>query len=130
MPVVFYSSIAHVIIDDNGYNDIDYKFIKNNSETFVRDWCDFLEVPAIGLMHYNSKDFILTPLVYVKSVDTLFWENACASGTAAIGEWYYSKNEKSEIMNLTIRQPSGAVLETFADKSGRVYLKGKVTTKI
>lgn len=33
LPVVFYSSIAHVIIGDNG--DVDYEFIKNNAETFA-----------------------------------------------------------------------------------------------
>lgn len=127
LPVVFYSRIAHIIIQD----DVGIKSIhdKERAELTIKKYCDFLKVPALGMMYFNSKDANLVPLVYVKSVDTLFWENSCASGTTAVGAWIFSNNNENNIgktLKINVNQPSKAVLTIYNDDNGSIYLKGNV----
>ena len=123
-PVIFFSSIAHVIIK----NDLDNTFLKSYAESEIKKWCEFLNVKSLGIMYYDENDKKLTPLVYVKSVDTLFWENACASGTAAIGYWL--SYEKNDLVNIDVVQPSKSILTVFTDENKNLYLKGKINCDI
>lgn len=127
LSVVFYSRIAHIIIQD----DVGIKSIhdKEGAELTIKKYCDFLKVPALGMMYFNSKDSNLVPLVYVKSVDTLFWENSCASGTTAVGAWIFSNNNENNIgksLKINVNQPSKAVLTIYNDDNGSICLKGNV----
>lgn len=127
LPVVSFEGISHVIIIDDGSNQSN--FTKEEAESVIKEWCDFLNVPALGMMYFNSKDSNLVPLVYVKSVDTLFWENSCASGTTAVGAWVFSNNNENNIgksLKINVNQPSKAVLTIYNDDNGSIYLKGNV----
>lgn len=127
LPVVFYSRIAHIIIQDDG--GIKPIHDKEGAELTIKKYCDFLKVPALGMMYFNSKDSNLVPLVYVKSVDTLFWENSCASGTTAVGAWLFNKeneNNAAKRLKIDVNQPSGAILTIYNNKNGSIYLKGEV----
>ena len=64
----------------------------------------------------------LTPLVFVPAVDTLFWENSCASGTAAIGAWLQKR--KGVRVEASFSQPAG-VLRVEADGE-TLILRGSV----
>lgn len=127
LPVVFYSSIAHVIILDDG--DLQSKPNKEAAESIIKECCDFLKIPALGIMHFNSKDSNLVPLVYVKAVDTLFWENSCASGTTAVGAWLFNRDNAANGKKcgcIDVKQPSKAILTISSGENGSIYLKGKV----
>ena len=126
LPVVYFSSIAHIIVADNE-KSIDSRFEKERSESLIKGWGEFLKVPALGIMHYNMSDKSIEPLVYVKSVDTLFWENSCASGTTAVGAWLSHKS--NEIIDLNIEQPCGLDLRVFTDKDKNIFLRGSVECK-
>ena len=41
-------------------------------------------------MLLDKETMSLTPLVYVSSPETLFWESSCASGTCAAAVWLSS----------------------------------------
>ena len=58
---------------------------------------------------------ILIPLVYIPEIDTLFWENACASGSLAVGDYLY-KQKGSKIEQL-LKQPGGEITVTV-DENG------------
>ena len=77
------------------------------------------------------KEYIkIYPIVWVKQIDTLFFENACGSGTIAtsmVETWLTQKSSKDQIM-----QPSGEFLETEItikdNKIKRAILKGEIET--
>ena len=126
LPVVFFSGIAHVVFLEDGM--VESRFVKE-AESLIKEWCDFLKVPALGMMHFNLKESNLVPIVYVKSVDTLFWENSCASGTTAVGAWVFSKQNATncvKLSNIDMKQPSMAILTIYNDENGSIYLKGNV----
>jgi diaminopimelate epimerase len=65
----------------------------------------------------------LTPLVYVPGGGTVFWENACASGSAAAGMYLAAK--QGAPLSLTLRQPGGS-LRVDCGAEGKTWLYGSV----
>ena len=119
-PVVFLDSIAHVIVE----NDKHKTFEKETAEKKIKEWCKYLNVPALGIMNYDLERSELTPLVYVKSIDTLYWENSCASGTAAVA--YYLDSKSKAAINIKVKQAGGKYLEAFTTADKKLFLKGRV----
>ena len=175
--VVYFDGIDHIMYDR--YIKVDeYELseeLKKYLEENIKKWCEFLKVPAVGVMvlsgikacnpyklplcnvnqvvrdddahivrDYDNVAHIvrddegstivrpydkvielkMIPLVYVKSVDTLYWESSCASGTTAVGA-YFAK-DTNKCVNINVRQPSGEILNITCENDGRLLLKGKV----
>lgn len=118
---VDFDGISHFIIDIKTVKDKDsiFKLIKNHMEGEDYD--------AFGIMFYDFDTDFLTPLVYVKATDSLFWERSCASGTSAVASalsYIYSKE-----LNLDISQPGGVLSIQTRLKYGvisDISLNGKV----
>lgn len=68
-------------------------------------------VPAAGVI-FVSKTPVgirIDPVVWVKNIKTLFYETACASGTAAISIALALQNQSS-LVNLKVIQPTGRTI--------------------
>ncbi len=108
MTVVRMEGISHIVIESfSGLYSL--KDDKQAAEQLVRDWCSELGADCLGLMFLegDGTSWKLTPLVYVPGADTMFWENSCASGTAAVGMYMASKLE--ETVDMTINEPAGTM---------------------
>lgn len=130
-PVVFFKGIAHVIIDkkliDKKKNDIiiSKDSYNNYYENKIKKWCNILNVKALGILLCDFGNMInMIPLVYVKSIDTLYLESSCASGTTAIGAYLKDKTKKE--ININIKQPSGVELNIESKNDNKLLLRGKV----
>ena len=96
--------------------------LKNYFENKIKSYCDFLNVESLGIIFYDKNKNSITPLVYVKNADTLYWENSCASGSIAVYEYLKIKNAE-----LSILQPCNEYLKIF-EKNNKLYLSGEVRT--
>ena len=118
---VDFDGISHFIIDIKTVNDKDYIF------KLIKYYMEGEDYEAFGIMFYDFDIDYLTPLVYVKATDSLFWERSCASGTSAIGStlsYIYSKE-----VDLDVSQPGGILNIQTRLKYGvisDISLKGKV----
>lgn len=63
------------------------------------------EVKPTGYMYLDGN--VLNPLVYIPEIDTLFWENACASGAIAVGDYLYRSTGEDIDLDLTL--PGGTM---------------------
>ena len=70
--------------------------------------CEGLDVTKTYAFENKENKVKMLPLVYVKDVDTLYWESSCASGTTALGAYLYKKIKKEVSVNVI--QPSGTTL--------------------
>lgn len=113
--IVFFPGIAHVIAEQ--------PMERETVERLAPQWCAFLQAQALGVMQFDRTQNRLTPLVYVPQADTLFWENSCASGTAAVG--YFLHAQSAAAMDAAICQPGGT-LRVTTDADGALYLHGSV----
>jgi len=115
LPVVMFEGMYHVIF--TGVLE------KEAAEKAVKFWCNDMNAPAMGIMMLDEETDTLTPLVYVKDLDSLYWEHSCGSGTAAAGFYYYNKFKATVTKHF--KEPSGT-LTIEADADGKLFLSGKV----
>ena len=92
--------------------------------------------PALGVMFCSSdikKDggasiCTMTPVVYVKDVDTTYFEGSCGSGTTACAS-SFGLDQGDGIHHFVFRQPAGTIEATAHISEGQVekiYIEGKV----
>lgn len=88
-------------------------------------------VPAAGVMFTTDYEkFIeLKPVVWVRDIETLFYETACASGTAAVGIWKSIQN-KNKLTKVKVKQPTGKIIGAEITKKKDclldVYIDGEI----
>ncbi|MBQ0133577.1 MAG: hypothetical protein KBS46_00300 [Clostridiales bacterium] len=117
LPLVRFAGISHLISDGI--------LARQEAEENIRRWCAQLGADCLGVMLYDRLRGQLAPLVYVANIDTLFWENSCASGSAAVGVWLYAREGKS--VSASFSEPGG-VLAAECDGENLI-LRGSVRLK-
>ena len=124
LPLVRMEGIAHLIVEP-GSAFFALLNAPERAERAVRRWASELKVEALGLMFLEAEgmDERLTPLVFVPVSDTLFWENSCASGSAAVG--MYLARKTGAIVAMTLREPGGSLRVESNSKTGETWLYGK-----
>ncbi len=95
---------------------------KQAAEKAIKVWCQALNVQALGIMLLSENNRRVTPLVYVPTADTLFWESSCASGTAATAAAL--AHGKTDEQHYQFDEPGGRL--TVAISPNRLLLSGRV----
>ena len=113
LPVVLGEGIYHAVL----VGEVD----DSTAETIVRELCDELKAEAMGLMQVDFEAGTMKPLVYVPDANTLFWENSCGSGTAAVGAYLWKTTGGA--VSIPLRQ-KGGTLRVAADEAGNITLQG------
>lgn len=125
LPVVRMQGIAHVIIEpDSGFFGL--KDDPALAETLLRGWCGVLGAECLGMMFLGEGAALrrLTPLVYVPGADTMFWENSCASGSAAAG--IYLAAQAGTPVDVTFDEPAGRLRVESDPLAKKTVLHGSV----
>jgi diaminopimelate epimerase len=99
--------ITHMIVNNN-----DYRHLYELEEELKKESFEMLEKygltdePAAGVMYLekNAKGYVIHPIVYVKAINTLFYETACGSGTTAVGLYEGALTRNN--VDINIMQPS------------------------
>ena len=126
LPLVRMEGISHLIIG----TESPFFALKEDREAAgqaVKIWCEACQAPGLGMMFLEEADggYHLTPLVYIPGGDTLFWENSCASGSAATGILLAARS--GHAADLTLQEPGG-ILRVQSDPAGReTWLFGKAS---
>lgn len=123
LPIVEMEGISHIIIEpDSGFFGI--KEDKTLAETLLRQWCGVLGADCLGMMFLGEGAALrpMTPLVYVPGADTMFWENSCASGSAAAGMYLAAK--AGSPVDVTFDEPAGRLRVESDPATGRTILHG------
>lgn len=123
LPIVRMEGISHVIIEpDSGFFGL--KDDPALAETLLRGWCGVLGAECLGMMFLGEGAAIrpMIPLVYVPGADTMFWENSCASGSAAAGMYLAAK--AGAPVDVTFDEPAGRMRVESDPATGRTILHG------
>lgn len=83
--------------------------------------------PAAGIMYVRKteKGLEIVPVVYVRDIDTLFYETACGSGTTAVG-LVLAVQKGNSIKNIPIYQPSGLPIKVSVGYDGKKFKKAMI----
>lgn len=118
---VDFGGILHLIIPDIPAYLENFEHVKK----FVYDR---FNPPAMGAMFYDTKNETLAPVVYVKDVESTYFEGSCASGTAACAIAFGSEKPDGDY-TFTFPQPAGTInasVEVRGGKVQNVYIEGPV----
>lgn len=116
-----YGGIMHVVL----------KNIKASKETFdaYKDYINSkYDPPAMGVMFWDEEKKELTPVVYVKDVDTTYFEGSCGSGCTATATCFGLLDGEGE-HHYSFPQPAGTIDATCIVKNGvaeEVFIEGTV----
>lgn len=119
---VDFGGIIHFILPDVGANAENFEKIKS----FVYGNSN---PPAFGAMFYDTKTEKLTPVVYVKDVDSTYFEGSCASGSASCAIAFGSEKPDGDYC-FTLSQPAGTINASVEVRGGKVrasYIEGSIT---
>ncbi len=98
---------------------------KAAAEEAARRICATLGAEAVGLMFLEgaAPRLRLTPLVFVPGSGTMFWENSCASGSAAVGE--YLSSAAGGPVSLELEEPGGVLFVESDGRRGETRILGR-----
>lgn len=99
--LVVFPGITHLVVDDTQLTD------RNTFYPTIMKQLTHRKDEALGIMFYNPSTHYITPLVWVRETDTLFWEKGCGSGTAAVGAYLADHHQRSVMVD--IKQPGGVL---------------------
>jgi len=110
--IVDFGGILHVIVEDLPAEREIFDLLKDRVYEQV-------EPPAMGVMFWDTAEKKLTPVVYVKDVDTVYFEGSCGSGTTALAA-AFAEGKPDGIHTWTIPQPAGIIDATAEVRDGKL----------
>jgi len=129
-PIPFINGAA--LVDLGGIMHVILMDVEASQENFdqIKDYINATyNPPAMGAMFYDCEKNTLTPVVYVRDVDTTYFEGSCGSGSTAVAA-AFSLEEKSGIFQFEINQPAGMIISTIEKAHGdikNVWIQGPVS---
>lgn len=119
--IVNLDGIVHAVVKDVPAAMENFAVIRDHIERIF-------DPPASGVMFLDSASGKMTPVVYVRDVDTTYFEGSCGSGATAVAAAFCS-GERDGTFSYTLPQPAGTITATAEKKDGRllaVYIEGPV----
>ena len=116
-----FGGILHVIVEDLPASKEVFELLRNRVY-------EQQNPPAMGVMFWDTAEKKLTPVVYVKDVDTTYFEGSCGSGTTALAA-AFSMGREDGTYSWTVPQPAGTIDVTAVVKGGRaeeIYIDSPV----
>lgn len=113
--IVEMEGITHYVLmnsDEDGRSPED---IKRDGMALLKEK-ELTNYPASGVIYASqqSNGWQIKPVVYVRDIDTCFYESACGSGTTALGQ-VLALLQKESVKDLPIIQPSGQIIKISVD---------------
>jgi len=109
--IVDFGGILHIIVEDLPPEEEIFNLLRDRVYSQMNP-------PAMGVMFWDTAEKRLTPVVYVKDVDTTYFEGSCGSGTTAMAA-AFSLGQPDGVYTWTIPQPAGTIEAAAAVKDGR-----------
>ena len=110
--------ITHVLIDVGKFPMENEAICKQKAKEVIKA-LNLQNEPAVGVIWCNFKTNTINPFVWVKDVDTIYYENACGSGSLAYG---IKKATMQDNKNIAVRQKNGKIIDVNVDISND-YIK-------
>lgn len=117
--------ITHVVIEEKVSN----KGIKEYAYNILKEY-NLLNEKAAGVMFIQKEknNIILKPVVYVRDINTLFYETACGSGTTAVG--IYETIKYNCDIDIDIIQPSKKIINVKTKKKNNKILNVRISGEV
>lgn len=107
-PIIEFEGIAHIIAENREPAEADIQAARAYASN----------APAVGVMFFDPTRMYMFPAVYVQGTDSLYYENSCASGSAALAAWL-AKDLPDGAYSFSITQPGGCIVAQVQRAKGK-----------
>ena len=117
--------ITHIIIENEKLDNLSEEEIKIKAikkiENFQKKYKKLQNSSCLGVIYIknNWKNKEIKPVVFVRSINTSFYETACWSWTCAV--WMVEAFKKEKNIELDILQPSWFIISTKIEYDWKVF---------
>ena len=129
--IVHMDGISHLVIPGASDDVIRAEGQENIGKLFryIRDYIyetNTKDIPAFGVMFVDNAADRMNPIVYVRNVDTTYFEGSCASGSAAAAcaqatiDMAAAAGSAIQMYTYRYRQPAGTLCVDVATKDGSI----------
>ncbi len=115
--------IFHLILEDVAPSAEVFELVKDRIYSDINP-----DMPAFGIMFCDTANHMMTPVVYVRDVDSTYFEGSCASGSVA-ASFAMADKRADGVHRFTLQQPEGVLYTSVTKEKGRIEgisLKGLV----
>lgn len=109
---VDFSGIVHFVCLCHGLEELDRELYWQS----IKDYNSQAMPDALGMVLFDPQVPALVPAVFVPATDTLYWEQSCGSGTAAVGAVMAALAKRD--IAAAISQPGGVITVKAAVAQG------------
>lgn len=123
--------ISHIVIEDSFPTDNIWKYkIKSRAKNVIleyqKNYKNLRKVLCIWVIYvkniWNVKE--IKPVIFVRSINTSFYETACWSWTCAV--WLIEALRNNQNIDIDVRQPSGYVISSKVEYNWREFWKAYI----
>lgn len=100
---------------------------KNQWKEIMKTFGTLENAVGIILLERENEKIKINPIIWVKTIDTLYYETACGSGSLATAIY---KNNLEGIENLEILQPSGFCIKINLKKEQEMIQNVRISGKV
>ena len=114
--------ISHVFLDIKKF-----KFDKDNCKKEAKEILnklDLLDIAAVGVIWYENKQ--IHPVVYVKDIDSLFYENSCGSGSMAFGIYQAYLKNSDGLFDYNVVQKNEDIVGVKVDLNNKIINSAQI----
>jgi len=114
--------ISHVFLDIKKF-----KFDKDNCKKEAKEILNklnLLDLAAVGVIWYENKQ--IHPVVYVKDIDSLFYENSCGSGSMAFGIYQSYLKNSDGLFDCNVVQKNKEIVGVNIDLNKKIINSAKI----
>ena len=114
--------ISHVFLDIKKF-----KFDKDSCKKEAKEILsklNLLDIAAVGVIWYENKQ--IHPVVYVKDIDSLFYENSCGSGSMAFGIYQAYLKNSDGLFDYNVVQKNKEVVGVKVDLNKKIINSAQI----
>ena len=120
--VIHLPGISHAFLDQKKF-----KFDKENclkeAKKIIQE-LNLMNLPAIGVIWYVDNQ--INPVVYVRDIDSLFYENSCGSGSIAYGIYLAYLKNKDGLFNFDVVQKNKEIVKVTIELKDKIIISAKL----
>lgn len=120
--VVYLPGISHTFLDQRRFKFDEDNCLKEAKKIIPQ--LNLINLPAVGVIWFDGNQ--INPVVYVKDIDSLFYENSCGSGSIAYGIYHVYLKNRDGLFNFDVIQKNKEIVKVIIELRDKIITSAKL----
>ena len=120
--VVHLPGISHIFLDQKKFRFDEDSCLKEAKKIIQQ--LNLTQLPAVGVIWFSDNQ--INPVVYVKDIDSLFYEDSCGSGSISYGIYHVYLKNRDGLFNFDVVQKNKEVVKVTIELRDKIITSAKL----